>query len=93
LPNQCRKNDEKLNKTKRKKKERKGIRREGGLTVGVTARPNTLKSLANIKVHCRLHTSLHISLHCNQILKIFLEKWTVKMLQPDEKAAKELLKR
>jgi hypothetical protein len=48
-----------------------------------------VKSLTNIKVHCHLHTSPHISLQCNQVFKIFIEKWTVKMLQLDEKAAKE----
>jgi hypothetical protein len=52
------------------------------------ARSNMLKNLTNIKVQRRLHTSLHISLHCNKILKIFMEKWNVKTLQTDEKAAK-----
>jgi hypothetical protein len=51
-----------------------------------------VKILTNIKVHCRLHTSLLISLQCNQVLKIFMEEWTLKMLQLDEKGAKELLK-
>jgi len=51
------------NETKqRKKEERKRIRREEALTVGPMARPNAIKSLKNIKVHCGLHTSLHISL-------------------------------
>lgn len=60
------------------------------------ARPNSCKNLTNIKVHCRLNTNLHISLHCNQILKVFMEKMYIKkylkMLQPEETAAKELLK-
>jgi len=62
------------------------------VTVGAMARPNTLKSPTSKKVHCRLHTIRHISMNRNQILKMFTEKYTVKMLQSDEKAAKELLK-
>jgi len=50
------------------------------------------KSLANTKAHGCLHTSLCISLHFKQILKIFMQNMTLKMLQIDVKTAKELMK-
>jgi hypothetical protein len=55
-------------------------------------RPNKRKILTKIKVHRCIHTSLYNSLHFIQMLKSFMEKWIVKMLQPYEKEAKEVLK-